>query len=233
MLFVAALLGEPNYIISVIAPEKPPEFEKGEIVNLSPDNHLLRFEVGLHQRGYHRVAGVDEAGRGALAGPVVAAAVVLAEGTQIPDLTDSKKLSPSTRNRLFDQIQTSALTVGIGQASHLEIDRLNILQATMLAMQRAVVATNPAPDYALIDGDCLPEISMPGESIIKGDTLCHSISAASVVAKVFRDRLMCELDSRFPNYGFRQHKGYGTQKHRQAIATFGVSSCHRQTFKLE
>jgi len=232
-LFVAALLGEPSSIISVIVPEKPPEFEKGETVNLSTDNHRLRFEADLHQRGYHHIAGVDEAGRGALAGPVIAASVVLVAGTQIPDLTDSKKLSPSTRNRLFDQIQTSALAVGIGQASHLEIDHLNILQATMLAMQRAIVATNPVPDYALIDGNCLPEISMPGESIIKGDTLCHSISAASVVAKVFRDRLMCELDSRFPNYGFRQHKGYGTQKHRQAIAAFGISPYHRRTFKLE
>ena len=150
----------------MIVPGKPPEFEKGKIVNLSPANHLLRFEADLHQRGYHHVAGIDEAGRGALAGPVVAAAVVLAVGTQIQDLTDSKRLSPSTRNRLFDQIQTSALTVGIGQASHLEIDRLNILQATMLAMQRAVVATNPTPDYALIDGNCLPKFPMPGESII-------------------------------------------------------------------
>ena len=153
-------------------------------------------------------------------------------GLQIANLTDSKKKSASVRDELYDQIYSSGASIGIGQASATEIDNLNILEATMLAMQRAVLATNPTPDYVLVDGNQLPELISPSRALVKGDVRCHSISAASIIAKVFRDRLMLELDQQFPNYGFNQHKGYGTQQHRQAISIYGPSACHRQSFKL-
>ena len=163
---------------------------------------------------------------------MVAACVVLPIGLELSGLTDSKKISASSRDLLHDQIHNSGASVGIGQASVAEIEDLNILRATMLAMQRAVLATTPSPDYVLIDGNQLPDILLPMRSLVKGDARCHSISAASIIAKVFRDRLMLELDKQFPEYGFGKHKGYGTQRHRESISGHGPSVCHRKSFRL-
>ena len=190
------------------------------------------FELACQQNGYKRIAGIDEAGRGALAGPVIAAAVILPINCGIRGLRDSKLLSPKQRDYLFDEIHDVAVSVGIGAADHRVIDRLNILQATLLAMREAVEKLTPAPDYVLVDGLNLPEAGIVGEAIPKGDRKSYSIAAASIIAKVTRDRLMAELDPIYPNYGFSQHKGYPTSQHRQAIAQFGTSEIHRRTFKL-
>ena len=190
------------------------------------------FERACQQSGYKQIAGIDEAGRGALAGPVIAAAVILPAHCNIKGLRDSKQLSPKQRVYLFDEIHNVAVSIGIGSADHRVVDRLNVLQATLLAMQKAVEKLTPAPDYLLVDGLDLPEVSIVGEAIPKGDSRSYSIAAASIVAKVTRDRLMVELDPIYPNYGFSRHKGYPTSQHRQAIAQFGASDIHRRTFKL-
>ena len=190
------------------------------------------FELACQQSGYKQIAGIDEAGRGALAGPVIAAAVILPAHCNIKGLRDSKQLSPKQRVYLFDEIHNVAVSIGIGSADHRVVDRLNVLQATLLAMQKAVEKLTPAPDYLLVDGLDLPEVSIVGEAIPKGDSRSYSIAAASIVAKVTRDRLMVELDPIYPNYGFSRHKGYPTSQHRQAIAQFGASDIHRRTFKL-
>lgn len=190
------------------------------------------FELASQQKGYKQIAGIDEAGRGALAGPVIAAAVILPINCGIKGLRDSKQLSPKQRAYLFDEIHDVAVSVGIGAADHRVIDHLNILQATLLAMREAVEKLTPAPDYVLVDGSDLPEVGIVGEAIPKGDNKSYSIAAASIIAKVTRDRLMAELDPIYPNYGFSRHKGYPTSQHRQAIAQFGTSEIHRRTFKL-
>jgi ribonuclease HII len=190
------------------------------------------FERACQQNGYRQIAGIDEAGRGALAGPVIAAAVILPINCGIKGLRDSKQLSPKQRAYLFDEIHDVAVSVGIGAADHRVIDHLNILQATLLAMREAVEKLTPAPDYVLVDGSDLPEVGIVGEAIPKGDNKSYSIAAASIIAKVTRDRLMAELDPIYPNYGFSRHKGYPTSQHRQAIAQFGTSEIHRRTFKL-
>lgn len=190
------------------------------------------FELACQQSGYKQIAGIDEAGRGALAGPVIAAAVILPAHCNIKGLRDSKQLSPKQRAYLFDEIHNVAVSIGIGSADHRVVDRLNVLQATLLAMQKAVEKLTPAPDYLLVDGLDLPEVSIAGEAIPKGDSRSYSIAAASIVAKITRDRLMVELDPIYPNYGFSRHKGYPTSQHRQAIAQFGASDIHRRTFKL-
>ena len=190
------------------------------------------FELACQQNGYKQIAGIDEAGRGALAGPVIAAAVILPINCGIKGLQDSKLLSPKQRAYLFDEIHDVAVSVGIGAADHRVIDRLNVLQATLLAMREAVEKLVPSPDYVLVDGLDLPEVGIAGEAIPKGDSRSYSIAAASIIAKVTRDRLMVELDPIYPNYGFSQHKGYPTSQHRQAIAQFGTSEIHRRTFKL-
>jgi ribonuclease HII len=190
------------------------------------------FEHACQQNGYRQIAGIDEAGRGALAGPVIAAAVILPINCGIKGLRDSKQLSPKQRAYLFDEIHDVAVSVGIGAADHRVIDHLNILQATLLAMREAVEKLTPAPDYVLVDGSDLPEVGIVGEAIPKGDNKSYSIAAASIIAKVTRDRLMAELDPIYPNYGFSRHKGYPTSQHRQAIAQFGTSEIHRRTFKL-
>ena len=190
------------------------------------------FERACQQSGYEQIAGIDEAGRGALAGPVIAAAVILPIDCHIKGLRDSKQLSPKQRAHLFDEIHNVAVSVGIGSIDHRSIDRLNILQATLLAMQKAVEKLTPSPDYLLVDGLNLPAIGIVGEAIPKGDSNSYSIAAASVIAKVTRDRRMIELDRTYPNYGFSRHKGYPTSQHRQAIAQFGASDIHRRTFKL-
>ena len=190
------------------------------------------FELACQQSGYKQIAGIDEAGRGALAGPVIAAAVILPMHCSIKGLRDSKQLSPKQRARLFDEIHNVAVSVGIGSVDHQAIDRLNILEAALLAMREAVEKLTPSPDYLLVDGLNLPEINIVGKAIPKGDSKSYSIAAASIIAKVTRDRLMIELDPIYPNYGFSQHKGYPTSQHRQAIAQFGASDIHRRTFKL-
>ncbi|MBS0469336.1 MAG: ribonuclease HII [Proteobacteria bacterium] len=176
------------------------------------------------------VAGVDEAGRGPLAGPVVAAAVILDELQPIAGLADSKALSPRRRERLFDEIRAKALCCSIAEASVEEIDRLNILQATLLAMRRAVQGLRLKPTLALVDGNRLPQLDMPAEAIVKGDARVAAISAASILAKVTRDRWCAELHGQYPQYGFAGHKGYGTAEHLAALQTHGACPQHRRSF---
>ena len=176
------------------------------------------------------VAGVDEAGRGPLAGPVVAAAVILDERQPISGLNDSKKLTALRREKLFDEIRAKALCCSIAQASVQEIDALNILQATMLAMRRAVEGLRLGPGLVLVDGNRLPVLKVRGEAIVKGDALVPAISAASILAKVTRDRWCLELDAQYPQYGFAAHKGYGTAEHLAALQTHGACPEHRKTF---
>ena len=195
-----------------------------------PPIDTLIFEQRARSRGYRLIAGIDEAGRGALAGPVVAAAVVLPIGVRIDGVDDSKKLSPETRERLFDVIMAHALRVGVGMASAKVIDRINILQATRLAMQEAVGKLSPQPDFLLIDGISRIASPLPQQTIKKGDSLSLSIAAASIIAKVSRDRLMRELDLKHPGYGLAGHKGYGSASHMEAIRQLGPSPIHRLTF---
>ena len=177
-----------------------------------------------------RVAGVDEAGRGPLAGPVVAGAVILDTSSPIDGLRDSKCLSATRRERLFDEIQEKALAWSVAYASIEEIDSINILQATMLAMQRAVDALQPAAEYALIDGNRCPELPCPARAIIKGDSRVAAISAASIMAKVTRDREMQALDAKYPGYGLAQHKGYPSRAHIEALEMLGASPVHRRSY---
>ena len=190
------------------------------------------FELACQQSGYKQIAGIDEAGRGALAGPVIAAAVILPIDCALEGLNDSKQLSPTQRERLSDEIRRVAVAVAVGAVDNQGIDRLNILNATLLAMREAVEKLTPQPDYLLVDGLYLPQIDIPGEAIPKGDTRSYSIAAASIIAKTTRDKRMVALDSDYPHYGFPKHKGYPTSQHRQAIAQFGASDMHRHTFKL-
>ena len=176
------------------------------------------------------VAGVDEVGRGPLAGPVYAAAVILDSKRLPAGLDDSKKMSEARREKAFDAIMSSALAVGIGVASVEEIDRINILAATMLAMRRAVDRLSVAPLHALIDGNKVPALPCPADAIVKGDSKVLSIAAASIIAKVTRDRVMSELDLAFPGYGWARNKGYGTADHMQALARLGPSVHHRTSF---
>ena len=175
-------------------------------------------------------AGVDEAGRGPLAGPVVAAAVILDELNPIHGLNDSKKLSAKHREALFDEIRARALCFAIAEASVQEIDEINILQATLLAMKRAVEALRLPPKLVLVDGNRLPILSIRSEAIVQGDALVPAISAASILAKVHRDRLCEAMHQRYPVYGFDQHKGYGTAQHMAALQAHGPADCHRMTF---
>jgi ribonuclease HII len=176
------------------------------------------------------VAGVDEAGRGPLAGPVVAAAVILDDLRPIKGLADSKKLSAARRELLFDEIRAKALCCSIASASVEEIDALNILQATLLAMKRAVEGLRLKPHKTLVDGNRLPALSMLAEAIVKGDALVPAISAASILAKVYRDRWCAEIDQDYPQYGFAVHKGYGTARHLQALREHGACPQHRRSF---
>ena len=177
------------------------------------------------------VAGVDEAGRGPLAGPVVAAAVILDDLKPIKGLNDSKKLTAKQRDKLFDEIRAKALCCSIAQASVEEIDELNILQATLLAMRRAVEGLRLKPAKVLVDGNRLPVLDVLAEAIVGGDALVQSISAASILAKVTRDRWCAELDVQYPQYGFAGHKGYGTAEHLAALRAHGACPQHRKTFR--
>ena len=176
------------------------------------------------------IAGIDEAGRGPLAGPVVAAAVILDPLKPIKGLADSKKLSSAQRERLYQKIMLSAYAVGVGRCGVAEIDELNILQATLRAMQRAVAALHCLPTRVLVDGNRCPELEMPSEAIIGGDDIEPSIMAASIIAKVTRDREMIGYENLYPGYGFAQHKGYGTKMHLSALQQLGITPCHRTSF---
>ena len=188
------------------------------------------FEAEARRRGYRYIAGLDEAGRGPLAGPVVAAAVILPRRCQIPGLNDSKQLSETERNRLYAAVRAKACMVGVGSASQEEIDRINILQATRLAMQRAVAAMSVVPDYLLLDAVTLPRLAIPQRAIITGDCLSQSIAAASVIAKVTRDRMMADYHLEFPQYNFLSHKGYCTPEHVRLLKRYGPCALHRRTF---
>jgi len=188
------------------------------------------FEQEARRCGYRRIAGVDEAGRGPLAGPVVAAAVILPVRCRLIGVNDSKQLSVSERDRLYAAIMDRAVSVGIGASTAEEIDRINILEATKLAMRRALAALSPIPDYVLIDAVALSGVAMPVRPIIKGDALSLSIAAASIVAKVTRDRLMAQFHETYPQYNFLSHKGYGTEEHLACLAKHGPSPIHRRTF---
>jgi len=198
-------------------------FEEGDV-------STLYFEELAKRCGFESVAGIDEAGRGPLAGPVVAAAVILPEEFELPGLTDSKKLTEKQRDKFYPQIRQQAKAVGIGVASVGEIDKINILQATLLAMQRAVSRLSHLPDHLLIDGITPLPLKISQQTLKKGDSRSLSIAAASVLAKVVRDRIMYSHSKQLPEYGFAKHKGYGTRLHRQAIAEFGPCYLHRKTF---
>jgi len=176
------------------------------------------------------VAGVDEVGRGPLAGPVVAAAVILDDAHSICYLDDSKKLNAKRREAAYDTLQRTAIAIGLGQASCIEIDEINILQASMLAMKRAIANLPIKPDEVLVDGNRCPEIDIPVSAIVRGDAEIACISAASIIAKVTRDKIMVKLHSRFPHYGFDRHKGYPTVSHRHALKIFGPTIEHRKSF---
>jgi ribonuclease HII len=191
---------------------------------------MMEIENSLYAEGYELICGVDEAGRGPLAGPVCAAAVILPKGVEIPGLNDSKKLSDKKRRELFPVIQEKALAWGIGWASHGEIDEINILQATYLAMERAVEALKTKPEFLLIDGNRAKDFGIPTRTVVKGDSLSASIAAASILAKVSRDNVMVELAKEYPAYGFEIHKGYGTKAHYEALREYGHSPIHRLSF---
>ncbi len=192
---------------------------------------LWYFEKEAARKGCRQIAGIDEAGRGPLAGPVVSAAVILPSTFLDPDVTDSKKLSPRKRELLYDRIYTHAVAIGLGIVDPVEIDRINILQASLLAMAMAVENLSPGPDFLLIDGTFPIESDLPQKPIPKGDALSISIAAASIVAKVTRDRLMQGYHSYYPQFDFPQHKGYPTRAHKEAIRAFGCSPIHRKSFK--
>lgn len=191
----------------------------------------LFFERSARAAGYSCIAGLDEAGRGPLAGPVVAAAVALPDGLLIPGLTDSKQVPEAERDRLFDVIREQALCCGVGIVDERTIEEVNILQATILAMERALRGLTPPPDYLLLDAITLTRVRLPQQPLVKGDCRSHSIAAASILAKVTRDRLMLELHEKFPVYNFRKHKGYGTKEHLACLREHGPCDAHRKTFQ--
>jgi ribonuclease HII len=192
---------------------------------------MTLFERSLSSYGYQRVCGIDEAGRGPLAGPVVAAAVILPSGYSAPGIRDSKLLTEKQRETLYDKISQEAVAIGVGMIDHATIDEINILQATYLAMELSVQNLSVQPDYLLIDALTLPGTSIQQKGIIRGDNLSISIAAASIIAKVTRDRLMAEYHRDFPEYNFLSHKGYGTEEHLRNLRTFGPCRIHRRTFR--
>jgi ribonuclease HII len=195
------------------------------------DADLWAFENKAHDLGHRIIAGIDEAGRGPLAGPVVSAAVILPDDADLPGIDDSKRLSPARRDHLYARLYQVARAIGIGVVDSAEIDRINILQATLRAMAMAVANLRPRPDHLLVDGIFGIPSDLSQQSIKKGDSLSISIAAASIVAKVTRDRIMSQVDTLFPEYGFGRHKGYPTKTHRAAIVTHGCCPVHRRTFK--
>lgn len=192
--------------------------------------NMWEIEDSFYKEDVAVICGVDEAGRGPLAGPVCAAAVILPKHLEIPGLTDSKKLTDKKRRELFPIIKEQAIAYGIGLASEVEIDEINILQATFLAMQRALDQLSVKPDLALIDGNREKNFGLPVKTVVKGDSLSMNIAAASVLAKVTRDDLMVQLAEQYPEYGLEIHKGYGTKAHYAALTEYGASPIHRKTF---
>ena len=203
---------------------------------ISEEQELLRqekmkeTEKRLFGEGYKYIAGVDEAGRGPLAGPVYAAAVILPPDIRLDGINDSKKLSPKKREALFDEITEKAIAYSIFPVDEKTIDEINILRATYMAMNGAVNSLSPKPDYVIIDGNSIKDMVIPHETIVKGDAKSISIAAASVLAKVARDRYITEMSEIYPEYGFEKHKGYGTKEHTDAILKYGASPIHRKTF---
>ena len=191
---------------------------------------LWTLENEIYDEGFTLLCGVDEAGRGPLAGPVCAAAVMLPRGHVIKGLNDSKKLTEKRREELYDVIRSESVSYGIAFASVEEIETLNILGATFLAMNRAIMQLSPAPELALIDGNRTKGIEVPARCVVKGDSKCADIAAASVLAKVTRDRYMLEMAEKYPQYHFEQHKGYGTKLHYEALREYGPSPIHRMSF---
>jgi len=190
------------------------------------------FYEGLaHKAGYALIAGVDEAGRGPLAGPVVAAAVIVPQGVELVGIRDSKKMTARSREEAFSVIQSQTMTTGIGVVSHKYIDEFNILKASLEAMRQAIVALDPQPEFLLVDGLHPVPSPIPQRCLKKGDQISRSISAASVLAKVYRDRIMRSYHEMYPVYGFDKHKGYGTPRHMEALKQYGSSPLHRLTFK--
>ncbi|MDP1677528.1 MAG: ribonuclease HII [Bacteroidota bacterium] len=194
---------------------------------------MLEYEQKYWNVGIQYIAGVDEAGRGPLAGPVVASAVIFPKGVRIEGVNDSKKLTEKKREELFHYIHEKAIAVGIGIVGHDVIDKINILQASFLAMNKALALLKIQPQQLLVDGNFFRHEYFPVENIIKGDSLSHSIAAASIIAKVTRDALMVEIHEQYPQYGFAKHKGYGTKAHIEAIRQFGYSPIHRRSFHVE
>ncbi len=192
----------------------------------------LNFEYQLWQKGYHYVAGIDEAGRGCLAGPVVAAAVIFPVGIKLNGVEDSKKLSPKIREKYFLKIQKKALAISIALGMPEEIEKFNILGASLRTMKRAILGLKIKPDYILIDGPYNPDIDIPYICIIHGDSKCFSIAAASIIAKVYRDQIMTTYHALFPCYNFKQNKGYPTLEHKAAIMKYGPCYLHRLNFRL-
>lgn len=193
---------------------------------------MRSLEKKITNQGFFHIAGVDEAGRGPLAGPVVAGAVILPMENSIDEIADSKSLSEKKREFLYEKITKEAISYGIGIVSHDVIDKINILRATYLAMQKALNALTPEPDFILVDGrSTIPDIQIKQRAEIKGDKYCYCIAAASIIAKVSRDRIMCSMHQEYLNYNFAKHKGYGTREHLDALCKYGPSLVHRRTFK--
>lgn len=199
---------------------------------LDSESNLWAYENKAAEKGFRLIAGVDEAGRGPLAGPVVSAAVILPGDFSVPGVNDSKKLTPAKRFRLYDEIRDNAVAVGVGIVGPGKIDCINILQASLLSMDEAVRELSAIPDYLLIDGIFpIHRDDIPQEPVKKGDSLSISIAAASIIAKETRDRIMLEYDRKYPSYGFASHKGYPTRAHKQAIRDNGICPIHRKTFR--
>ena len=192
--------------------------------------NMLEIENGLYCKGYNYICGIDEAGRGPLCGPVVAAAVILPKDKCIEGVNDSKKLSEKKREKLYEDIMKNAVAVGIGIGEVSLIEEVNILNATKIAMKRAIENLKIKPDYVLVDGNQMIDIKIPGQTVISGDAKSESIAAASIIAKVTRDRMLIEYDKKYPDYGFAKHKGYGTKMHIEAIAKYGLTPIHRPSF---
>ena len=193
-------------------------------------DEMMNYEKELYEKGIEYIAGIDEAGRGPLCGPVVSAAVILKKGDYIEGVNDSKKLSENKREKLFDEINERAVAIGIGIVDEKTIDEINILEATRLAMKKAVENLQVNPQHVLVDAEKKVPIDIPYTPIIKGDALSVSIAAASIIAKVTRDRMLYEMDKKYPEYGFAKNKGYGTKAHVEAIKQYGLTEIHRKSF---
>ncbi len=192
--------------------------------------NMLQIEDSLYLNGYNLICGIDEAGRGPLCGPVVASAVILPKDECIEGVNDSKKISEKKREKLYDDIMKKAVAVGVGIGEVQLIEEVNILNATKIAMKRALENLNVKPEYVLVDGNQMIDINIPGETVVSGDAKSESIAAASIIAKVTRDRMLREWDKEYPEYGFAKHKGYGTKAHIEAIEKYGLTPIHRESF---